>query len=112
MRRSACLNEPGNNVSSSPLVMLDYIYKENLLGCPKIRLAFSLLLAVPVTVVSEERRFSCLNMKLIKKKQKKHLLSTMSQERLTGLGKISIVHQICRKRDYSDIIVDFAAAKS
>ncbi len=60
---------------SSPIEMLDYIYKENILDIyPNLSIAIRLLLTLPVTVASSERSFSSL--KLIKT----YLRSTMTQD--------------------------------
>jgi len=91
----------------SPLQILHYIYKENLLDVyPNLSIALGLLLKVPVTVESGERTFS--RMKIIKN----YLRSSMTQDRLCGLAQNSIEHEITRNLDYSDIIDDFASMKA
>lgn len=72
---------------NSPIDMLRYIYRENVLYLyPNLSIALRLLLTVPVRVASGERSFSRL--------------------------KLSIEHQISRKLDYSKMIEEFAAAKA
>ena len=91
----------------SPLAILDYIYKENLVDVyPNLNIALRLLLTVPVTVASAERTFSRMNL------IKSYLRSSMCQERLNGLAYISIEHELARSLDYSAIITDFAASKA
>lgn len=92
---------------STPIEMLDYIYKEQLLDLyGNLSIAFRLLLTLPITVASGERSFSAL--KLIKT----YLRSTMSQERLSGLALMSIEHRVRRSLNLDDIINAFAQAKS
>ena len=64
------------------------------------------MLTVPVTVASAERSFS--KLKLIKS----YLRSTMSQERLSGLGIISIEKELLEEIDYKTIIHNFASQKA
>ena len=73
---------------------------------PNLWTALRIALTLPVTVAQAERSFS--KLKLIKT----YLRSTMSQERLTGLGIISINHQIGEQISYNDIIDDFASRKA
>ena len=58
-----------------------------------------------MTVVEAERSFS--KLKLIKS-----YLSTMPQERLSGLAVISINHAIAGQISYDDIIADFVSRKA
>jgi len=97
-----------DNVSTCPNDILNYIYSENLLDMySSLSIALRLLLTLPVSVASGERRFSAL--KLIKKN---YLRSTMGQERLRGLALISIEHDVRKSLDMEDIIAAFAQAKA
>ena len=69
-------------------------------------IVYRILLTVPVTVASTERRFS--KLKLIKS----YLRSTMSQERLNGLAMLSIEKQIFKKLKYKNLINIFASQKA
>nr|XP_055031053.1 zinc finger MYM-type protein 1-like [Misgurnus anguillicaudatus] len=92
---------------SSPLEMLDHIYKENILDIyPNLSIALRLLLTLPVTVASSERSFSSL--KLIKT----YLRTTMSQDRLSALAVISIEQEVTKAVDMESMIARFAEAKA
>ncbi|XP_071689120.1 uncharacterized protein [Rutidosis leptorrhynchoides] len=66
------------------------------------RIAYRILLTIPVTVASAERRFS--KLKLLKN----YLRSTMSQQRLSGLAMITIENEILESINCEDIIKQFA----
>lgn len=70
---------------------------------PHVLLAYRILLTIPVTVASGERSFS--KLKLIKS----YLRTTMSQERLNGLGILSIEKNMLETLDYKDVIDEFAS---
>ncbi len=70
--------------------------------CIALRIFFTL----PVTVVSGERVFS--KLKLIKS----YLRPTMSQERLNNLAILSIESLLALKRNFKDLIDDFASKKA
>lgn len=92
---------------SSPLEVLSYIYKENILDLyPNLSIALRLLLTLPVTVASGERSFSTL------KRLKTYLRSSMSQDRLSSLAVISIEHEIVETVDTDSIVRRFAEAKA
>ncbi len=92
---------------TSPIEMLDYIYKENILDIyPNLSIALRLLLTLPVTVASSERSFSSL--KLIKT----YLRSTMTQKRLSALAVISIEQEVRKSLDMESVIARFAEAKA
>lgn len=96
-----------DSVASSPGRMLDYIYREQLLDLyGNLSIALRLLVTLPATVASGERRFSAL--KLIKT----YLRSTMSQERLSGLALISVEHNVRRSLDLDSLVTAFAQAKA
>ena len=63
-------------------------------------------MTVPVTVAAAERSFS--KLKLIKN----FLRSSMSQERLSGLGLISIENKRAKNLDLRKVIQQFASAKA
>ena len=73
---------------------------------PKIFITLQIVLTVPVSVASGERRFS--KLKLIKK----YLRSMMSQESLMGLAVISIENQIPLEIEVESIIKNFAEKRS
>lgn len=92
---------------SSPLEVLNYIYKDNLLDLyPNLSIAMQLLLTLPVTVASGERSFST------PKRLKTYLVSSMSQERLSSLAVILIEHEIVETVDTDSIVTRFAEAKA
>jgi len=68
---------------------------------PNAIIAYRILLTIPVTVASAERRFS--KLKLLKS----YLRSTMMQERLNRLATISIENDILEEINCEDIIEDF-----
>ena len=90
--------------------MLDYIYREDglLLQYQNLSIALRLLLTLPVTVASGERSFS--KLKLIKT----YLRTTMSQDRLSDLGILSIEQDIRKSLDMEmeSVITQFAEAKA
>ena len=91
---------------TSPLQMLDYIYKENVLDIyPNVSIALRHLLTLPVTVASGERSFSTL------KRLKTYMRSTMAQDRLSALATISIEHEVQQTLDMDAVISRFAEAK-
>jgi hypothetical protein len=67
--------------------------------------AYRILLTIPVTVASMERRSS--KLKLIKS----YLRSTMSQKRLNELVILSIEKKILENLKYKDLISNFASQK-
>uniref|UniRef100_A0A8C5EEX0 HAT C-terminal dimerisation domain-containing protein n=1 Tax=Gouania willdenowi TaxID=441366 RepID=A0A8C5EEX0_GOUWI len=94
-----------DHASTCPNDILNYIYSEDLLELySNLSIALRLLLTLPVSVASGERKFSAL--KLIKT----YLRSTMCQERLTGLALISIERAVLRSSDMEDIVAAFAEA--
>ncbi|XP_050383959.1 uncharacterized protein LOC126800607 [Argentina anserina] len=84
--------------------ILNFLQEMN--TCPVIRLAYRILLTIPVTVASAKRSFSKLNL------LKSNLRSTMSQERLNGLVLISIESDYLGKINCDKLIDDFAAKKA
>ncbi|PRQ55195.1 putative HAT dimerization domain-containing protein [Rosa chinensis] len=74
--------------------------------CPVVRLAYQILLTVPVTVASAERSFS--KLKLLKS----YLRSNMSQERLNGLALISIENEYLGKINCDKLIDQFVVKKA
>jgi hypothetical protein len=91
---------------TTPLQMLDHIYKENVLDIyPNVSIALRHLLTLPVTVASGERSFSTL------KRLKKYMRSTMAQDRLSALATISIEHEVQQSLDMDEVISRFAEAK-
>lgn len=79
---------------ATPLEMLNYIYRENVLDIyPNLSIALRLLLTLPVTVASGERSFSAL------KRLKTYLRSTVSQDWLSAFASVTIEHKVRRKLD-------------
>jgi hypothetical protein len=72
-------------------------------GFQTVWVTYRILLTIPVTVASAEMSFS--KLKLIKT----YLLTTMSQERLSGLAMISIENEYLDKLNYDDLIEEFAS---
>ena len=69
-------------------------------------MALRILPTLPVSVASGERSFS--KLKLIKA----YLRSTMSDERLASLAILSIENEVAKEMDFSQIVEEFANAKS
>ncbi|XP_071701586.1 uncharacterized protein [Rutidosis leptorrhynchoides] len=69
---------------------------------PNARIAYRILLTIPVTVASAERSFS--KLKLLKN----YLRSTMSQQRLSGLAMMTIENEILESINCEEIIKQFA----
>jgi hypothetical protein len=68
---------------------------------PNATITYRVLLTIPVTVASAERRFS--KFKLLKS----YLRSTMTQERLNDLAMIALESDLLEKIDYESIIENF-----
>jgi hypothetical protein len=89
-----------------PLDLLNSLYQyklENLF--PNICVSLCILLTIPATVLSAERSFS--KLKLVKN----YLRSTMSQDCLADLVRLSIESEIARKI-YFDVITRLALKKA
>ncbi|QQP39921.1 Uncharacterized protein FKW44_013792, partial [Caligus rogercresseyi] len=87
--------------------LLTFLHEKKLVEIyPNMWVALRISATLPVTVAAAERSFS--KLKLIKT----YLRSTMMQERLSGLGIISINHVVSNQLSYDDIIDDFAARKT
>ncbi|XP_021979603.1 uncharacterized protein LOC110875706 [Helianthus annuus] len=74
------------NKFSNPIDVLEHMKEEDYF--PEACIAYRILLTIPVTVASAERRFS--KLKLLKS----YLRSTMSQDRLSGLAMIAIENEV------------------
>lgn len=91
----------------TPIESLDFIFEKKLEQLfPNLAIALRILLTIPVTVASGERSFS--KLKIIKN----YLRSTIGQERLVDLARISIESDFLNNYDYSDLINDFARIKA
>ncbi|XP_076951120.1 uncharacterized protein LOC143624307 [Bidens hawaiensis] len=86
---------------SSPIEVLKHL-NETQENFPNARIAYRILLTVPVTVASAERSFS--KLKLLKS----YLRSTMFQERLNGLAMIAIESEILDSINCEEVIKQFA----
>jgi len=89
------------------LQVLIYICKNSLIGLfPNVTIALRILLTIPVSVASAERRFF---------KQtyiKNNLRSTITQERLVGLSMMSTECDVLRELHMDTSIKDFAEKKA
>ena len=65
---------------------------------PNYFVALRIFLTIPITVVSGERSFSCLEL------IKNYLKSTMLQDRLNHLAIIAIERDLSRKQDFDTIL--------
>ena len=82
-------------------------YSNNLVSFfPNLGISLRIFLTIPVSVASGERSFS--KLKIIKT----YLRSTISQERLTNLGIISIENEICENLDHNQLIDEYASTKA
>lgn len=91
----------------SPIELLNVIteHKLNMLF-PNVCIAIRMFCTIPVTVASGERSFSVL------KRIKSFNRSVMSQERLNGLGMLSIESKLARTINFEKIIENFAFKKA
>jgi hypothetical protein len=91
-----------------PLDLLNSLYQyklENLF--PNIFVSLRVfLLTIPATAASAKRFFSKLKL------AKNYLCSTMSQDRLVDLARLSIESEIARKVNFDNVITRFALKKS
>jgi len=96
-----------NFKSATPLELLKFIHKYSLKDVySNIEIALRIFLTIPVTTATCERSFS--KLKIIKN----YLRSTMSQDRLTNMGIISIERELASKINFEDIIDEFATKKA
>ena len=101
----------GNFVGKSSLHPLDLLnkiseYKLNSLF-PNVCIALRIFLTIPATVASAERSFS--KLKMIKKN---YFRTTMLQDRLVGLARLSIEHDLARTISFDTVISNFSRRKS
>jgi 20S proteasome alpha/beta subunit len=84
-----------------------YQYKlENLFPNGQIFVSLRILLTIPATLASAERSFSKLKL------EKSYLRSTMSQDHLVDLARLSIESEIARKINFDNVITRFALKKT
>ncbi|GJU97468.1 zinc finger MYM-type protein 1, partial [Tanacetum coccineum] len=95
------LNSYLPNENMRPLDVLNFLKQDDYY--PNAIIAYRVLLTIPVTMASAERRFS--KLKLLKS----YLRSTMSQERLNVLALIAIENDILESVNYNDLINNFAS---
>ena len=88
---------PKENIG--PVEILKFLKRHDCF--PNASIAYRVLLTIPVTVASTERSFS--KLKLLKS----YMRTTMTQQRLTDLAKITLESEVLEKIDYEDIIEDF-----
>ena len=89
---------------NSPINVLNYI--KRLESFPNACIVFRILLTIPVIVAFAKRIFS--KLKLIKS----YLRSTMSQERLSGLARLSIEKKMLAELECKNLISNFAPLKA
>jgi len=105
--KNQAYNLMDNFKSATPFELLKFIHKYSLKDvCPNIEIALRIFLTIPVTTATCERSFS--KLKIIKN----YLRSTMSQDRLTNMGIISIERELASKINFEDIIDEFGYKKS
>lgn len=93
-----------NIKSASILDVLKLIHNYSLTeSYPNLEVASRIFLTIPVTVGSCERSFN--KLRLIKN----YLKSSLSQEKLSNMGILSIENEICKDINFDKIIDDFAA---
>lgn len=96
-----------NFKSATPLELLKCIHMYSLKDVyPNVEIALRIFLTIPVTTATCERSFS--RLKIIKN----YLRSTMTQEKLTNMGIISIERELASKINFEDIIDEFATKKA
>ena len=101
--QSFCNNEQ----TMSSKQFLQFIRQSSLQSVfPNVDIALRLFLTLPITNASGERSFS--KLALIKNR----LRSTMGQDRLCNLTRMSIESDIVRKLDFTDIVKDFSTRKA
>lgn len=90
-----------------PIKILNWITDLKMINTfPNIYIAYRLLVTMPIANCESERSFSVL------KRIKNAYRSTMADERLSSLIRLSIEVDLLRSLDFSDLIKDFADAKS
>ena len=99
------LKEIFQSEKNTPLDVVNYLGKND--SFPNAYVAYRILLMIPITVASAEKK-SFLKLKLIKK----YLRSTMLQERLNGLAMLYIEKNIQAKLEYNNLINNFASHKA
>lgn len=100
-------NKQENNQESGIIAALKYIVENNLSDIyPNLSIALRIVATIPVTVAAAERSFS--KLKLIKT----YLRNTMTQDRLSALGILSIENELASSLDYNGLIEDFSQKKS
>jgi len=105
--KNQAYNLMDNFKSATPLELLKYIHKYSLKDVyPNIEIALRIFLTISVTTATCERSFS--ELKIIKN----YLRSTMSQNRLTNMGIISIERELASKINFEDIIDEFATKRA
>lgn len=92
---------------NKPLDVLSMLHQNNLsAGFTNTDTALRIFLTLPISVASNERAFS--KLKIIKN----YLRSSMSQERLNSLARLSIERSLVKDFDFDDIIAQFATNKN
>ena len=90
-----------------PLELLNALAKYKLDSIfPNLSVSLRMFLTAPATVASAERSFS--KLKLIKN----YLRSTMSQDRLINLARLSIESELAKQIDFVTVICRFANKKA
>ena len=95
------------NVESLELRMYKFLVDNNLETLfPNTFIAFRIYHSLMISNCSGERSFSSL------KRIKSEVRSCMAQKRLNSLTLLSVEHDLVRKREFSQLINDFACQKS
>ncbi|XP_063788649.1 zinc finger MYM-type protein 1-like [Pseudophryne corroboree] len=89
----------------NPYEAIKFIHS-NELSFPNLKIAFRILLTLPVSVASGERSFS--RLKLIKN----YLRSSISQERLVSLSMVAIECDVCDQLKIEELVSKFASMKA
>ena len=93
--------------SLPPLKLLNKLYEFKLHSLfPNVCVALRIFLSMPATVATAERSFS--KLKLVKS----YLHTTMFQDRLVDLARLSIEHELANSFNFDNVIQNFARRKA
>lgn len=96
-----------NDKILNPLKVLNWLIDLDMVQVfPNVYIAYRLLLTIPIANCETERSFSVL------KRIKNMYRSTMENERLSSLSRLSIERELLRSLDFDDLIEEFAQNKS
>lgn len=90
-----------------PLKVLNWIVERDMISVfPNTFIAYRLLVTIPIANCETERSFSTL------KRIKNMFRSTMLNDRLSSLARLSIEKELLRSINFDDVIAEFAAKKA